>query len=163
MSAAVSIKVSLVLGAWLRDVRHPVFIQLHTVQVACWSNWILRRISSAVHTVNRYCGCGRCVFTFHLSRLFATLIHVSLFFISLLSSLSVSSGLRKSFISSFHLFFWSSHWCVCLVLGAGSILLLSLPIVHLVAMQFSFPSAMPFFCVFQSSMGFWLLSSFHML
>ena len=31
---------------------------------------------------------------------------------------SVSSGLRNSFISSFHLFFWWSHCSDCLVLGA---------------------------------------------
>ena len=75
MSAAVTIKVSLVLGVWLRDVHHLIFIPLHTVQEACWSNWILRRISSAVHTVYRYCGCGRCVFTFHCFPPFSIFCH----------------------------------------------------------------------------------------
>ena len=40
---------------------------------------------------------------------FATLIHVSLFFVSFPFVSSVSSGLRKSFISSSHHFFWPSH------------------------------------------------------
>ena len=53
----------------------------------------------------------------HLSVFFfATLIHVSLFFISLPFVASVSSGLRNSLISSSHLFLWSPHWSVCLVL-----------------------------------------------
>ena len=38
---------SLVLGGWLRNVHHLVVIQLHAVQVACGSDWILRRTYSA--------------------------------------------------------------------------------------------------------------------
>ena len=59
--------------------------------------------------------------------------------------------------------FWSSRWSVCLVLGAEArvpFCCFLLPIVHLVAMQFSWPSAISFFCVFESSMEHWLLSSF---
>ena len=37
----------------------------YSVQVACWTDWILRRVSSAKHTVHRYCGCCRCIITFH--------------------------------------------------------------------------------------------------
>ena len=51
LKASIPIKVSLVLGVWPRDVRHLVIVQLHAVQVACGSNWILRRTSSAVPTV----------------------------------------------------------------------------------------------------------------
>ena len=59
---AIPIKVSLVLGKWLHNVHHLV-VQLHTVQVARGSNWILRRTSSALQTVTRCCGCCHCVFT----------------------------------------------------------------------------------------------------
>ena len=125
MSGAVSIEVSLVLDVWLHDVGHFVVIQLHTVQVTCWPDWILRRISSALHIVNRYCGCCRCPFTFHcfpsFSFLFATLIHVVVpYFISFRLS-SDSSGLRKSLISSSHLLFGLPMglfvWCLVLTPG----------------------------------------------
>ena len=58
------------------------------------SSWILRAASSALQTVNRCCGCCHCVFAFHFFpsfSIFATLIRVSLFFISLLFVSSVSS------------------------------------------------------------------------
>ena len=52
----------------------------------------------------------------HLSVFFATLIHVSLFFVSFPFVSSVSSGLRNSLISSSHLFFGLSTglfvWCL---------------------------------------------------
>ena len=124
MSAAVLIEVSLVLGVWQRDARHLVLIQLHAVQTACWSNWILWRISSALHTVSRHCGCCFCVFAFHrfpsLS-IFCHFFQVSLFFISFPFVSSVSPGLRKSFISSSHLFFGLAAGLLvwCLVLRPG--------------------------------------------
>ena len=98
---------------------------------------------------------------FHLSRFLATLIHVSLFFVSLSFISSVSSGLRNSLISSSHLFFGlpTGLYVWCLMLRPGSILPLSLPIVHLEATQLSLPNAISSFCVFQSGMGFWTLSS----
>ena len=70
-----------------------------------------------------------------------------------LSSLLCPLALKKSFciiipisFLVFPLFCLSGAWCW----GLGSMLLLSLPIVHLVRMQFSFTSAISFFCV----MGF---------
>ena len=122
--------------------RHLVNLQLHAVQVACWSNWILWRISSAVHTVNGCCGCCLCVFAFHCFpsfSIFATFIQVSLFVISLPFVSSVSSGLRKSFISSSHLFFGLPTGLFCLVHGAEAwvpFCCFLCPIVHLVAMHF---------------------------
>ena len=47
LKASIPIEVGLVLDGWLRNARHLVVIQLHAVQVACGSNWILRRTSSA--------------------------------------------------------------------------------------------------------------------
>ena len=119
---AIPIKVSMVLGEWLRNVHHLVVIQLHAVQVACESNWILWKTSSAVHTaVVAY----SLSIAFHLSRFWATLIHVSLFFISLPSISSVSYGLRNSLISSSHLFFGLPTglyvWCLMLRLGFHSV------------------------------------------
>ena len=170
MSAVVSIEVSLVLGVWQRDVRDLVHIQLQAVQVACWSDWILRRISSALHTVNRCCGCYRCVFTFHCFPSFSICCHfdpcvVVLYFISfrLFRFLWLKEGVHFIFPS---LFFWSFHWSVCLVLGAEAWVPFCgflLPMVRLVPMQFSLRSAVSFFCAFQSSMGFGLLSSFQLL
>ena len=93
---SIPIKISLVLGGWPRNVRHLAVIQLHGVHVASGSNWILRRTSSAVHTVNRCCDCCRCVFTSNcFSRFLATLIHVLLFFISLPFIFSVSSDQER--------------------------------------------------------------------
>ena len=102
------IKVILVLGVWQRDVRHLVFLQLHAVQVAYWSNWIFWRISSAVYTVNGGCGCCLCVFAFHCSpsfSIFATFIQVSLFlyFVAfrLFSFLSLEEVMYLAFPSLF--------------------------------------------------------------
>ena len=120
--STLSIKVSLVPGVWLRDVRHLLFIQLHTVQVACWSDWILQRIFSALYTVNKYCGCCRCVFTFHCFPSFC------FFFCHFDPCVIVLCFIPFRLFSFFWLeefidfvfpsLFWSLHWSVCLVLGA---------------------------------------------
>ena len=65
LKAPIPIEVRLVLDGWLRNARQLVVIQLHAVQVACGSTWILRKTFSAHHTVNRCGGRCRCVFTFH--------------------------------------------------------------------------------------------------
>ena len=164
MSAAVSIKVSLVLGVWLRDVRHLVFVQLHTVQVPCVSNWILRRISSALHTVNRLLRLQSLRIHFPLPSIFLDFCHfdpcvVALYFIAFrvfsvlwLESLISSSHLFKVFPQICKSWFW--WW------GHGSMLLLSLPVVHL-GSDASLIAKRHFILlyVFQSSMGFWLQSS----
>ena len=82
---SIPIEVSLVFAGWLRNARHLVVTQRHAVQVACGCSWILRRTSSAVHTVNRCCGCCRCVLTVHCFPYFSILPFIS----------SVSSGLRN--------------------------------------------------------------------
>ena len=138
---------------------------IFTVQEACWSDRILRKISSA-YTVNRYCGCCRCVLTFHCFPSLSILCHfdpsvVVLYFISfrLFSFLWLEEVVYFIFPS----LFWSSHVSVSLVLGAEDrvpFLRLSLPIVRLVTMQVSLPIAISFSCVFQASMRFWLHSSF---
>ena len=97
---------------------------------------------------------------FHLSRFFATLIHLSLFFILFSFVCSVSSSLRKSFISSSHLSFGLpiGLFVWCLVLR---------PRFHLApcfAHRSSGDHAIlianrhSFVCAFQFSMGFWLFS-----
>ena len=58
---------------------------------------------------------------FPLLSIFLDFQLLDFFLNSLLVLSSVSSGLRKSFTSSPHLFFfWSSHCSICLVLGAGA-------------------------------------------
>ena len=123
MYAAVSIKGSLVLGVWLRDVGHLIFIQLHTDQVACWSDWILRTISAAMQTVNRYCGCCRCVLTFHCFPSFSILGHfdpcvVVLYFIPfrLFSFLRLQGVVYFIFLSLFGLPTGLFVWCLVLML-----------------------------------------------
>ena len=69
---------------------------------------------------------------------------------------SVSSGLKKSFTSSSHLFL--SLPTACPDFGTKSwvpIQQLSLPIVLLVAMLFSSPTAISFFCAFRSNTESW--------
>ena len=154
MSAAVSIEVSLVLGVWQRDVRHlsrslgRVLVELDLAEdIFCCAHCpqILRLLSLRFH--------------FPLLSIFlvfcATLIHVSLFFISFPFVSSVSSGLRKSFISTPHLLFGlpTGLFVWCLVLRPGF---------HFAPFfahrssgndwQFSLPIAISFFCAFQSSM-----------
>ena len=102
------------------NVHHLVVIQLHAVQVARVSNWILRRTYSALHSVNRCCGCCRCVFTFHFFPSFSIYCHFDPCVVVLPFVSSIASGLRKSFVSSSHLFFWSSQWSVCLVFDADA-------------------------------------------
>ena len=95
---------------------------------------------------------------FHLSRFFATLIHVLLLFISFPVVVSVSSGLRNSLISSSHLFFGLSTGLFVWYLGAETW-------VPCIWKRYNprLQSAISFFCVFESSMGFGLLSSFQLL
>ena len=95
----------------------------HTVQVACWSNWILRKTSSAVHTVNRCCGCCRRVFIhFPLLSIFPdfwplrSMRRCSLF--RCLSSLQIPLVCEILWFRPIS--FWSSHWSVCLVFDAES-------------------------------------------
>ena len=121
LKASIPIEVSLVLDGWLRNARHLVVIQLDAVQVACGSNWILRRTLSAVHTVNRCCGCCRCVFTCHCFPCFSFFDHsdpcvVVLYFFAfhLFSFLWLEEFIEFVFPS----LFWSSHWSVCLVFDA---------------------------------------------
>ena len=127
LKASIPIEVSLVLDGWLRNARHLVVIQLHAVQVACGSNWILRRTPSAVHTVNRCCGCCRCVFTCHCFPCFSMFDHsdpcvVVLYFVAfhLFSFLWLEEFIEFVFPS----LFWSSHglyvWCLMLRPGFHS-------------------------------------------
>ena len=100
-------------------------------------------------------------FSFHLSPCFATCIQVWFFFTSLPLVASVSSGLKRSFTSSSQSFPQSTHCSACLDLGTKSwvpIQQLSLPIVLLVAMLFSLPIAISFFCAFRSNTESWLPS-----
>ena len=90
---------------------------------------------------------------FHIARFVVTLIHVSLLFFSFPFVSSVSSGLKKSFVSSSHLFFGlPTGLFVCyLVLRPGFHFAF---FVHRVTMQFPSSSATSFFCACQNSMRF---------
>ena len=103
-------------------IHHLVVIQLYAVQVAlgsigsCGGHPLLCRLSpDAAAAVIAY----SLSISFHIVRFFATLIHVSLFFISLPSASSVYSGLRKAFNSSSHLLFGvpTGLYVWCLMLG----------------------------------------------
>ena len=165
--ASIPIEVRLVLDGWLRNARQLVVIQLHAVPVACGSNWILRKKSSAVHTVNRCGGRCRCVFTFHCFPSFSICgrfdPRVIVFSCCCVSSLQFLQVWRnRSFLLpiSFEVFpleCMYGAWCW----GLGSILRLSFSIVRLAAMRFSSLISISFFCVFQSSM--WNSGCFHSL
>ena len=97
-----------------------MFIQFLTVQVACWWNWILWRISSAVHTVNGCRGCCLCLFAFHCFPSFSIFCHfypgvVAFYFIAF----PLAWGNQQ--ISSAHLFFVlpAGLFVWCMVLRAG--------------------------------------------
>ena len=111
----------------LLDMLPPRNRPLHALHVPAGLTGSCGGTSSAAHTVTRCCGCCHCVFTFDFFPYFssfATLIHVSLFLISLPFISSVSSGLRNSLISSSHLFFGLPTglyvWCLMLRLGFHS-------------------------------------------
>ena len=100
--------------------------------------------------------------SFYLSFCFVAQNHVSLFLMWLPFNASVSSGLRKSLISSCHLFFGlpTALHVLILVLRPGFHAAAFLPIILLVAMLFSSPISTSFFYVFRSNMGSWLHSIF---
>ena len=106
---AIPIKVSLVLGGWLDNLHHLVVIQLHAVQVARGSDWILRMTSSALQTVTRCCGCCHCVFAFHFFPSFTTSCRFES--LQLLQCEEVVNFILPSPSRS-------SHWPACLVSDA---------------------------------------------
>ena len=98
MSVAVSIKVSLVLGVWLRDVRHLMFIRSGSELVE-------------LDLAEDFFCCARCQQILRLLSLQIVLYFVVFRVFSFLKHEEVIYFIFPSL-------FWSSHWSVCLVLGA---------------------------------------------